>query len=96
VADTIRLVRPDDLFVGTVQLENLVIAPDGAAPVRVVASEPAAVIVRLPPQHYLEPAIHERNADIVRRHLGRRRSRVPHIRPEPRVLGHAERGAWSA
>lgn len=70
MADTFRLVRPDDLFVGTVELENLVLAPDGSELVRVVGGEPAAVVLRLPPQHYLEPAIHERNADVVRHHLG--------------------------
>lgn len=56
-ADVIRLVRPDDLLVATVQLDNLVIAPDGSALVRVTPGAPAAVVVRLPPQHYLEPAL---------------------------------------
>lgn len=56
----IRLVRPDDLLVATIQLDNLVIAPDGSALVRVTPNAPAAVIVRLPPQHYLEPAVNDK------------------------------------
>ncbi|WP_166356351.1 hypothetical protein [Phytoactinopolyspora limicola] len=57
MADQIRLVRPNDLLVASVQFENLVLAHDGSALVRVTTDAPAAVIVRLPPQHYMEPAI---------------------------------------
>ncbi|MFD7446016.1 hypothetical protein [Streptomyces sp. NPDC059909] len=53
----IRLVRPDDLLVASVQFHNLVLAPDGSALVRVVGGAPAGVVLRLPPQHYLEPAL---------------------------------------
>ena len=53
----IRLVRPDDLLVATVEFDNLVLAPDGSALVRVLPGEPTSIIVRLPPQHFLEPGV---------------------------------------
>lgn len=53
----IRLVRPDDLLVATVEIHNLVLAPDGSALVRVTPGEETSIVLRLPPQHFLEPGL---------------------------------------
>jgi hypothetical protein len=54
---SLRLVRPADLLVATLELDNLVVAPDGRQLVRVTSGAPASVVLSLPPQHYLEPAV---------------------------------------
>ena len=54
---SLRLVRPADLLVATLEFDNLVVAPDGRQLVRVTSGAPASVVLSLPPQHYLEPAV---------------------------------------
>jgi hypothetical protein len=57
MAERIRLLRPGDLLVGSVDFENLVVASDGSALVRVTPGVEAFVHFRLPAQHHLEPAV---------------------------------------
>lgn len=49
------VVRPGDLMAVGVELFNVRLSDDGARLVRLDASAPASVVLRLPPQHFREP-----------------------------------------